>query len=63
MLSELRVRQARRFGAGPMADMFSLLTAEPVRGPADLARAKRETGLARAVPAGLASIQPRAATR
>jgi hypothetical protein len=46
-----------------MADMFSLLTAEPVRGPADLARAKRETGLARAVPAGLASIQPRAATR
>jgi len=63
MLSELRVRQAKRFGTGPMADMFGLLTAEPVRGPADLARAKRETGLARAVPAGLASIQPRAAAR
>jgi len=43
--------------------MFRLLTADPVRGTGDLARAKREVGLARALPEGLKAFQPATATR
>ena len=44
---------ARRIGSGPQADMFRLLTAAPVRGTADLARARAEMGVARAVAADM----------
>jgi len=62
-LAALRTREEGRIGTGPMADMFRLLTADPVRGTGDLARAKREVGLARALPEGLKAFQPATATR
>ena len=46
-LARLRAGQTPRMGDGPMADMFRLLTAEPVRGAEDLPRAAQEAGLAR----------------
>jgi hypothetical protein len=62
-LAGLRAREEPRIGTGPLADMFRLLTAGPVRGTADLARAKREVGLARALPDGLNALQPATTTR
>ena len=38
---------------GPIGDMFRLLTADPVRGVADLPRAGQETALARGLPGDL----------
>ena len=46
---ELRDQWEAKLPPGPKADMFRILTAEPVRGPADLGRAAREIALARAV--------------
>ena len=48
-LASLREKLRMRVGSGPQADMFRLLTEEPVRGTADLPRARAEMGLARAV--------------
>ena len=62
-LAALRAREEPRIGSGPLADMFRLLTADPVRSTADLPRSKREVGLARAVPDGLKAFQPATATR
>ncbi len=56
-LAALRATLDSRLGAGPIADMIRLLTAEPVQGTADLPRAEREMGLARAVPAALAAFK------
>jgi hypothetical protein len=36
--------------------MFRLLTADPVRGAADIGRTRQEIGLARALPAGLQAL-------
>jgi hypothetical protein len=63
VLSSLRSRHAGRIGAGPLADMFRLLTAEPVLGSADLPRARREASKSGIIPAGLAAFPPRPATR
>ena len=49
--------EAARVG-GPRGDMFRLLVAAPVQGPADLPRAAGETLLARAIPAGLQAMSP-----
>jgi hypothetical protein len=57
-LASLGTRLGSRVGTGPQADMFRLLTAAPVRGTADLARARAEMGLARAVSAGLNTKSP-----
>jgi hypothetical protein len=57
MLAVLRERESERMGAGPIGDMFRLLTADAVRGSADLGRAKQEIDLARALPAGLRSLE------
>jgi hypothetical protein len=57
-LATLRDRQEARMGTGPVADMFRLLTADPVNGTADLARAGREVGYARALPANLQAMRP-----
>ena len=43
-------RETTRMEAGPLADMFRLLTAEPVRGVADLPRSGQEAALARGLP-------------
>jgi hypothetical protein len=50
-LTALRQREGARMGSGPLADMFRLLTADQVRGVADLKRAGQETALARALKA------------
>ena len=51
-LTSLRETMQPRFGAGASADMFRLLTAAPVRGVADLGRARAEMGLARSIAGG-----------
>jgi hypothetical protein len=56
-LAGLKARESVRMGSGPLADMFRLLTADPVRGTADLQRSRQEAGLARSVPAGLKALQ------
>jgi hypothetical protein len=43
--------------------MFHLLTAEPVRTTADIARSQKETNLAASLPAGLKALQGDSATR
>jgi hypothetical protein len=50
-LASLREKLLSRVGNGSGGDMFRLLTAEPVRGTADLSRARAEIGLARALTA------------
>jgi hypothetical protein len=52
-LASLREKTQSRVGTGPQADLFRLLTAEPVRGTADLGRARAEMGLARAITADI----------
>ena len=55
-LARLNARDSVRMGKGPLADMFHLLTAPPVRSAADLQRAQQEVGLARALPADLKAL-------
>ena len=62
-LANLGAREDPRMGSGPVADMFRLLTADPVRGVGDLKRAKQEIGLVRALPAGLKALQAQTATQ
>lgn len=57
-LTDLRRRHATRL-AGPRADLFRLLTADPLRGPADLPRAANELALARLTPDRLQRLTPR----
>jgi hypothetical protein len=57
-LVTLRQQQEARMGTGPLADMFRLLTADPVHDTADLPRAGREVGYARALPSDLQAMQP-----
>jgi hypothetical protein len=59
-LADLRTRMGSRIGSGPLADMFRLLTADPVRGVSDLPRAKQEVGFARTLTAGLNALRPAA---
>jgi hypothetical protein len=56
-LTSIRQREGTRMGSGPLADMFRLLTADPIRGVADLKRAGREAGLARDLPNQLKAVQ------
>jgi tetratricopeptide (TPR) repeat protein len=62
-LADLRAKYGARIGSGPLADMFRLLTAEPIRTTADMGRSKREMSLAASVPAGLRAMQSGTATR
>lgn len=57
-LSELGKREVARMQTGPMADMFRLLTADQVRGVADLRRSGQEAALAHELPAELKALQP-----
>jgi hypothetical protein len=57
-LAALREHQEARMGTGPLADMFRLLTSDPVHGTDDLPRAGREVGYARALPADLQAMRP-----
>ena len=57
-LESLRQRESARMAAGPISDMFRLLTASPVQHSTDLPRAGREIALARGVPNGLRAMEP-----
>jgi hypothetical protein len=59
----LRAKFTGRIGAGPLGDMFRLLTAEPVRTSRDIPRAKQEMNLAESLPAGLKALQSGAVSR
>ena len=61
-LAQLRDSDGPRMPAGPLGDMFRLLTAEPVHVSADLPRAIRETALARALPKSLDALGTPTAT-
>lgn len=56
-LAALRVAQAARMGEGPLAEAFALLTADPLRGLADLPRLQRELQLFRSLPARLEALR------
>jgi len=57
-LAELGKREVARMQTGPMADMFRLLTADQVRGVADLRRSGQEAALAHEIPGDLKALQP-----
>lgn len=52
-LASLRQTHATRLPPGPSADLFLLLTGQPVSGPSDLGVVSRDVALAKAVPATL----------
>ncbi|HYZ24694.1 MAG TPA: tetratricopeptide repeat protein [Rhodopila sp.] len=56
-LAALRARFGTRIGPGPLGDMFRLLTAQPVRTTADIARSGKEATLAAALPSSLAALK------
>ncbi len=57
VLATLRTQDMPRMGTGPLLDMFRLLTADPVHGPADLRRSGQEAVLAHALPEDLKAIR------
>jgi hypothetical protein len=57
-LTALRQREGPRMATGPLADMFRLLTADPVRSVADLKRSGQEAAMARGLPGQLKALQP-----
>jgi hypothetical protein len=54
-LRRLRGAQAARFATGPGAELFAVLTQEPIQALDDLPRAGRELQAVRALPASLAT--------
>ncbi len=60
-LAALRVKYGSRIGAGPLGDMFRLLTAEPVTTTADIKRSQQEISLAASLPTDLKALQANAA--
>lgn len=62
-LTGLRERFGARMGSGPLADMFRLLTAEPVRTSGDIKRSQTEMNLAASIPADMKALQPSIAAR
>ncbi len=56
-LDRLRAQYGSRVGAGPLGDMFRLLTAEPVKTTADIGRSQREISLAASLPSDLKALQ------
>jgi hypothetical protein len=57
-LGGLRDTYGARIGAGPLGDMFRLLTVEPIRTSADIGRSQQETSLASSLSADLKALQP-----
>ncbi len=56
-LVALRESHGARMEGGPLAEAFDLLTADPLRGLADLPRLQRELGLLRALPSRLDALR------
>lgn len=59
----LRQKFGDRIGAGPLADMFRLLTADPVRTASDIKRSQQELSVAASLPADLKALQLGAVAR
>ncbi len=57
VLVALRAAHGERMAGGPLAEAFDLLTADPLRGIADLPRLQRELGLLRALPTRLDALR------
>jgi hypothetical protein len=62
-LAALRARYGNRIGTGPVADMFRLLTAEPVRTSGDIKRSQQEMNVAASLPADLNALRASTMTR
>ena len=62
-LMTLRQKFGDRIGAGPLADMFRLLTADPVRTASDIKRSQQELSVAASLPADLKALQLGAVAR
>jgi len=58
-MQQLQTGLATRLDPGPRQDLFHALAAQPISTTSDLPRAAREAEAARAVPAALASFEPR----
>jgi hypothetical protein len=56
-LVALREAHGARMAGGPLAEAFDLLTADPLRGLADLPRLQRELGLLRVLPTRLDALR------
>ena len=59
-LSKMRTEWEARLGEGPLRDAFLTLTADPVRGLADLPRLQRELDLFRGFPSRLEALRAEA---
>jgi hypothetical protein len=57
VLVALRAAHGERMAGGPLAEAFDLLTADPMRGIADLPRLQRELGLLRVLPTRLEALR------
>ncbi len=53
----MRAKYGNRMGTGPLADMFRLLTAEPIKTSADIKRSQQEVNLAASLPSDLKALQ------
>jgi hypothetical protein len=62
-LAGLRDQYGARIDAGPLGDMFRLLTAEPIRTQADIGRSQKEVSLAASLPADLKALRATGASR
>jgi tetratricopeptide (TPR) repeat protein len=62
-LADLRVKYTDRIGTGPLADMFKVLTSEPIKTSADIKRSQEEMSLAASLPADMKALQAGSATR
>ncbi len=58
LLSQLRQTQSGRLPPGPNADLFTLLTAQPVNAVTDLATVSRDVSLAKRAPTAIAQAKP-----
>lgn len=56
-LAALRAAHGPRMAEGPLAEAFGVLTADPLRGVADLPRLGRELGMLRVLPARLEALR------
>ena len=59
VMIRLRANPLARTGQGQAADLFRLLTAQPVTGAADLKRSRQEIAMAKTLPAGLRMLEHR----
>jgi hypothetical protein len=62
-LATLRGRFDTRIGAGPLGDMFRLLTAAPIQTIADIRRSHAETNMAASLPDDMNALQPSTVAR